>query len=111
MNTVHRFMAIHEAGHAVAHERVFGTIWTSEISIEPLDGTLSRFTHEELVVLMDTPDDEAERLFEKEAICSCAGYAAILAAGYPEEQRSLVASGSSRRPDIGLRSRSRGRLS
>lgn len=89
-NDAERFTAICEAGHAVAHERLFGSLrMSSRISIEPLEDTLGDYAVADLVATLYACDEETERLFLNEAICACAGYAAILVAGHPGEPAVL----------------------
>lgn len=78
--------AIHEAGHAVAFVRLFPARVCGDVSIEPEEGRLGGHIGEELTVCLNTADEQAEAQFEAEAVYCCAGYAAMLAAGYPEEQ-------------------------
>jgi len=81
--------AIHEAGHAVAFYRLFGDSWRigHTVSIKPEDGTAGHHAAEDLSFDGDdelTPDQR--QMFENEAIYACAGYAAVVAAGYPEDE-------------------------
>ncbi len=88
MDDEERKTAIHEAGHAVASVRLFPDRLVLEVSIEPEPdkGLLGKHAADELTVLCSTPDEQAAASFEAEAIYSCAGYAAVLAAGYPEAE-------------------------
>ena len=88
MDDEERITAIHEAGHAVALVRLFSDRYALDVSIEPEPGKGRLGTHaaEDLTVLCSTPDEQAAASFEAEAIYSCAGYAAVLAAGYPEAE-------------------------
>ncbi len=88
MNDEERITAIHEAGHAVASVRLFPDKLVLGVSIEPEPdkGRLGTHAAEELTVLCSTPDEQAAASFEAEATYSCAGYAAVLAAGYPEAE-------------------------
>jgi len=80
--------AIHEAGHAVACYRLFGDDrYGGRLTIVPRGDLLGSHRAEELV--FDGTEEvtaEERQAFENEAIYSCAGYAAMLAAGYAEEE-------------------------
>ena len=78
--------AIHEAGHAVACLRLWGTARdTGNITIERTDTTLGHHAAEEITFPANEPETAEQRQeFEKEAIYACAGYAALIAAGYDE---------------------------
>ena len=80
--------AIHEAGHAVAFYRLFGDAarYGHTLTIEPHKDLLGNHRAEELVFHGVGELTAEQRLaFENEAIYSCAGYAALLAAGYSDE--------------------------
>jgi len=80
--------AIHEAGHAVAFCRLFGDAarYGHTLTIEPHEDLLGSHRAEELVFHGVGELTAEQRLaFENEAIYSCAGYAAVLAAGYSDE--------------------------
>ncbi len=80
--------AIHEAGHAVAFYRLFGDAarYGHTLTIEPHKDLLGNHRAEELVFHGVGELTAEQRLaFENEAIYSCAGYAAVLAAGYSDE--------------------------
>ena len=71
--------AYHEAGHAVAFHRLFPDgRYGGTLSIVRREGLLGTHSAE---ALWDYSEDEGEA----EAIYACAGYAAVLAAGYPAE--------------------------
>ena len=55
-------------------------------TVEPDDDSSGAHFSEQLTVTDETPDDDAEEQFEAYAAYLCAGYAAVLAAEYPEEQ-------------------------
>ena len=80
--------AYHEAGHAVAFYRLFGDAarYGHTLTIEPHEDLLGSHRAEELVFHGVGELTAEQRLaFENEAIYSCAGYAAVLAAGYSDE--------------------------
>ena len=80
--------AIHEAGHAIAFYRLFGDAarYGHTLTIEPHEDLLGSHRAEELVFHGVGELTAEQRLaFENEAIYSCAGYAAVLAAGYSDE--------------------------
>ncbi len=80
--------AYHEAGHAVAFYRLFGDAarYGHTLTIEPHEDVLGDHRAEELVFHGVGELTVEQRLsFENEAIYSCAGYAAVLAAGYSDE--------------------------
>ncbi len=88
--------AYHEAGHAVAFYRLFGDAarYGHTLTIEPHEDLLGGHRAEELVFHGVGELTAEQRLaFENEAIYSCAGYAAVLAAGYSDEA-SLAGCGS-----------------
>lgn len=74
--------AIHEAGHAVAWSRLFPSRYMIGVSIIPdyEDGTAGLCQGEGL-----QGDEDDEHLADHDA-WSCAGYAAVLAAGYSEDE-------------------------
>ena len=81
--------AIHEAGHAVAFYRLFGDSWRigHTVSIEPKDDTAGRHAAEDLSFEgADELTPDQRQMFENEAIYACAGYAALIAADYPEDE-------------------------
>ena len=80
--------AIHEAGHAVAFYRLFGDAarYGHTLTIEPHEHLLGSHHAEELVFHgVGELTAEQRLVFANEAIYSCAGYAAVLAAGYSDE--------------------------
>ncbi len=80
--------AIHEAGHAIAFYRLFGDAaqYGHTLTIEPHEDLLGSHQAEEMVFHGVGELTAEQRLaFENEAIYSCAGYAAVLAAGYSDE--------------------------
>jgi len=80
--------AIHETGHAVAFYRLFGDAarYGHTLTIEPHEDLLGSHRAEDLVFHGVGELTAEQRLaFENEAIYSCAGYAAVLAAGYSDE--------------------------
>ena len=80
--------AYHEAGHAVAFYRLFGDAarYGHTLTIEPHEDLLGSHRAEDLVFHGVGELTAEQRLaFENEAIYSCAGYAAVLAAGYSDE--------------------------
>ena len=87
--------AIHEAGHAVAFVRLWPNARISDnVTIEREQNTLGYHRAEEICFPAIDDPDEITRLdseFEKEAIYCCAGYAALVAAGYSEEEALLGA--------------------
>jgi hypothetical protein len=74
--------AIHEAGHAVAWARLFPTRYVMGVSIVPdyEDGSAGSFEGEHL-----SGDEGDEHLAHRDAWL-CAGYAAVLTAGYSEDE-------------------------
>ncbi len=78
--------AIHEAGHAVACVRLWETGRVVErVTIDRTGSQLGSHLAEEITFPADEPETaEQRREFENEAIYSCAGYAALIAAGYDE---------------------------
>jgi hypothetical protein len=83
-----RWVAVHEAGHAVARLRLFPEEWLEDVSIEQEEDSLGRLTLSvDTTVAPDAlSDEEGEDVFLRDAICACAGYAACIVAGYSEEQ-------------------------
>ena len=80
---------IHEAGHAVAFYRLFGDDgrYGGRLTIEPHEESLGSHSAEELLFPWNEEVTAAEQqAFENEAIYACAGYAAVLAAGYSDEE-------------------------
>ncbi len=78
--------AIHEAGHAVAFIRLFPDRDGSHVTIDPHDGSLGAFYAEDVAFTeMSVSEADAERQFLNHAVYCCAGYAAVLAAGEPDE--------------------------
>lgn len=71
--------AIHEAGHAVASVRL--EIDCGVTSIIPEEDILGHHQTREFDGFLHDPQDEV--------ICLCAGYAALIAAGYDKEEASL----------------------
>jgi len=81
--------AYHEAGHAVACYRLFkdDRRYGGRLTIEPRGDLLGGHFAEELVFYgTEEVTAEERQAFENEAIYACAGYAAMLAAGYAEEE-------------------------
>ena len=80
--------AIHEAGHAVACFRLFPDRMTGTLSIlrNRDDGLLGSHESEKILLPRSTGDDDAERIFESDAVYTCAGYGAMIAKGFPEEE-------------------------
>lgn len=78
--------AIHEAGHAVACLRLWETGRdTGNVTIDRTGSKLGSHLAEEIIFPANGPVTAEERQeFENEAIYSCAGYAALIAAGYDE---------------------------
>jgi hypothetical protein len=83
-----RWVAVHEAGHAVARLRMFPDQWLEDVSIEQDEDSLGRLTLaiDTTVVSDFCSDEEGEDVFFRDAICACAGYAACIVAGCSEEQ-------------------------
>ncbi len=83
-----RTTAIHEAGHAVAFTRLWPVgRYGGPLTIVPKDNTTGRHYAEELwFPATEDPDESAAQDEElaNEAIYCCAGYAAVLVAGYSE---------------------------
>jgi hypothetical protein len=69
--------AYHEAGHAVANSRL--GVLQAVATIKPSDGTLGRVVSEGKDHVCDAEDAH------KQVLCYCAGYAALIAAGYSNE--------------------------
>ena len=78
--------AIHEAGHAVACFRLWGLARdTGNVTIDRTGSKLGHHAAEEITFPANGPvTAEENREWENEAIYSCAGYAALIAAGYDE---------------------------
>lgn len=74
--------AIHEAGHAVAWSRLFPGRFMGGVSIvsNDEDGTAGKIEAEGF-----SGDEDDEQLADHDA-WSCAGYAAVLVAGYSEDE-------------------------
>ena len=73
--------AIHEAGHFVAFCRLFGEgRYGGVLTIEPTEDKVGSHAAESA---------EQREAFENEALYACAGYAAVLAAGYAEDAAKL----------------------
>ena len=87
MNKEFQETAYHEAGHAVAHVRLFDNRLADKVTIEPVVDIAGSHRAEELTFphTEDVVPGEKEA-FENEAIYACAGYAALIAAGYSEEE-------------------------
>jgi hypothetical protein len=78
-------VAIHKAGHAVAFARLFGDSWRlrERLTIEPGGGERGRRVAEELTNVGSGESlGELLRDFESDAVYACAGFAAVLVAGY-----------------------------
>ena len=78
-------VAIHKAGHAVAFSRLFGDVWRlrERLSIEPGGEPRGRHVAKELAKVGSGESlGEMLRDFESDAVYACAGFAAVLAAGY-----------------------------
>lgn len=84
MDIDRKFIAIHEAGHAVARERAMR--YQMEISIVPNheEGRLGFSSGEYLT-------QQEEDVAKKSVLVSLAGYAALVVAGYSEEDACLGA--------------------
>jgi hypothetical protein len=86
--------ALHEAGHAVASKRLFPWRPVDDLSIVPNYDEGTAGSHETLeAVEFDLTDDPAElerqnEEFRKQAVYQCAGYAALIAAGYSQREAS-----------------------
>lgn len=77
--------AIHKAGHAVAFARLFADSWRlrERLTIEPDRKPQNRRVAEELTQLGSGDSlGEMFRDIESDAIYACAGFAAVLVAGY-----------------------------
>jgi hypothetical protein len=83
-----RWVAVHEAGHGLARLRLFPDQYFEHISIEQGEDSLGRvrLSFDTTVVPRSSSDEEAEKVFENDAICACAGYAACIVAGFSQEQ-------------------------
>lgn len=81
-----RATAIHEAGHAVAFERLLPMSYSGALSITPGDGKAGFHQQEEVSILADDHSTEADQELHNEAVVYCAGYAACIAAGYSEHE-------------------------
>ena len=79
--------AIHEAGHAVAFLLLFPNCYGDQVTIVPdNNGNLGLFSAEDVsVVEIDTPEEEAIDMFQRHAAYCCAGYAALIVRGKPED--------------------------
>lgn len=78
-------LAIHKAGHAVAFARLFGDSWRvrERLSIESSGVKSPQNVAEELTHVGPGESlGEMFRDFESDAIYACAGFAAVLVAGY-----------------------------
>lgn len=81
--------AIHEAGHAVAWQRLFPGMVVNRVTIVPdiEDGSAGHHLAAELTFPWSptvTPDQR--EAFRRYAVYRCAGFAAVLVSGYPEER-------------------------
>lgn len=72
-----QYIAIHEAGHAVAHHRF--NIQQGVVTIVPANGNLGTASGEGIDHVRSA--DEAEPM----VLAYCAGYAALVAAGYDDD--------------------------
>src|SRR4051812_19078555 len=87
--------ALHEAGHAVACKRLFPWRGVGDLTLVAQHDEGTAGSHETLEALDFAPSDdptETERQneeFRKQAVYYCAGYAALIAAGYSKREASL----------------------
>ena len=81
--------AIHEAGHAVAFYRLFEGRYGGPLTIEPTEETSGSHKAEELTFSLDVEDEDVLDGREREGVYACAGYAALVAAGYPDDVAQL----------------------
>jgi hypothetical protein len=78
-------VAIHKAGHAVAYARLFGDGWRlrEKLSIGPVGGKRGGQVAEKLMHIgVGESLGEMLRDSDSDAIYACAGFAAVLVAGY-----------------------------
>lgn len=78
MNNSTTITAIHEAGHAVACLRLFEWRLSEYITIEADNESAGHHITEAL------DENEPREILDHDALYACAGYAALVAAGYPE---------------------------
>ncbi len=85
-----RTTAIHEAGHVIAFYRLFGDVrYGGRVTIKPTEDAAGSHKAEYLWFPADNEETPEERVaFDNEAVYACAGYAAVLAAGYSEDEAS-----------------------
>ena len=85
-----RTTAIHEAGHVIAFYRLFGDVrYGGRVTIKPTEDAAGSHKAEYLWFPADNEETPEERAaFDNEAVYACAGYAAVLAAGYSEGEAS-----------------------
>ena len=82
-------IAIHEAAHAVAMEKLFPRNYPEKLTIVPNDDEyFGVFRPAEYVgeISINTPQNEADEHFIKYATVCCAGYAATIVFGFPDEE-------------------------
>lgn len=82
-------IAIHEAAHAVAMEKLFPGNYPEKLTIVPSgDEYLGLFRPGEYEgqISKDLPESEIEKHFIKYATFCCAGYAATIVFGFPDEK-------------------------
>lgn len=88
--------AIHEAGHAVAHIRLFPGMYRGELSIVPNADENQAGYHRELEELTfpwtDEESPEQRAAFENRAIYCCAGYAVTDNIGFYDASSAIVTS-------------------
>ncbi len=81
--------ACHEAGHAVAFHRLFprgrdgGSL---SVESDQQKGTAGRHLAEEVFFGLDEDEGVIEDYSRREAVYACAGYAACVAVGHPEDE-------------------------
>jgi len=83
MNNELLLTAIHEAGHAVAHARL--EVLQALVTIKPHNGMLGRSLAEGKDHVSNAEDARVQ------VLCYCAGYAALIAAGYSDKSARLGA--------------------
>lgn len=83
-----RHTAIHEAGHAVAFYRLFsGGRIGGQLTIVPVGNNLGSHQAEEVSFpWTEQITLEQQEQFHREAVYACASYAALVAAGYSEDE-------------------------
>lgn len=89
---INQTTALHEAGHALVFVRLFPEQHGFEVTIRPDIEARSQghcSTLDVSTVSIATPVNEAERAFRDYAIFCCAGYAALIAQGYGQQDAEL----------------------